>query len=102
MPQRHDRFAGTIEFFLACIAVNALGHTDHGDIFHTPLPHDLAHSAHLSRPAVDQQQIRPSLRFALGIFFQKPFEAAAENFFHHAKIITRREIITLDIKFSVL
>ena len=102
VPQRHDRFAGAIEFFLPCIAVHALRHANHGDIFHTPVSHDLAHSAHLPSASVDQQQIRPSFGFTLRIFLQKPFEATAKDLFHHAKIITRREVITLDVKFPVL
>ena len=33
VPQCHHRFAGAIEFFFARIAIYALCHADHGDIF---------------------------------------------------------------------
>ena len=102
MAQRHDGFAGAVEFLFARVAVFTFGHAHHRNITDAQRVHDFAHRTHLPLSAVDQQQVRPCALGAFGVFFQKALETAGQHLFHHAKVIAGCEAIALDVEFTVL
>ena len=85
--QGHHGQAGTMKFFFARITINAFGDAEHGDIIDAKVGHDTRYGAYLPCPAVDQQEVRPSVGFAIGVFFQQAFKAARQHLFHHAEIV---------------
>ena len=102
VPQCFDGFASTVEFLFACIAIFALGDTNHGNIAHAKCVHNLADGADLALPTINQQQIRPSALRPLWVFFQKTLKAAGKHLFHHAQIIAGGDACILDIKLAIL
>ena len=71
------------------IAVRALGDADHRNVVDPGILHDLAHRRQLALAAVDQQQVGPFARRAVGIVLLQPGEAPLEHLAHHPEIVAR-------------
>ena len=79
MPERHRSLAGAVEFFLAGIAILALGDTDEGHIRDAEFGKDFRHRRNLPGTTINQQQVGPVAIAAIRIFFQQAFETGADN-----------------------
>ena len=53
VAQRKWALTRTVEFFLPSIAIHTLGNSNHRDVANIIAFHNLTHSAHLSRSAID-------------------------------------------------
>src|SRR6478752_6850959 len=91
-----------MEMLAPGIAIWTLRDTDDRNIVNAQFLHRAINRRYLSLAAVDQQQIGPFARFAIGIFLLEPGEAALEHFAHHREIVARCGFGPLDVELTIL
>ena len=94
------RPAGHEEALATGIAVGTLGDADNGDVFQAELGKHLARYFKLALAAVDQQKVGPMFLVALGVFLERPTEAARQHLAHHGKVVACGAL-GLDVELAV-
>ena len=102
VTQSEGRPTDPVEFLFPRIAVDPLGHANHGDVLDPQFDHDLVHGADLPGAAVDQQEIGPGRGLAVRVFLQKAGEAAGQHLLHHAEVIACGDLVAPDVELAIL